>query len=192
MNGLDWFLIAVGFFCLVRGILRGAISQLFGMAGVISGFLLAAHSYESLARQLSALFPGLPGAAAVSFLALFLLTWFCVGVTGYWIGKLLHRTGLGFLDRLLGGMVGLTKALLLAIMIIALLTLLLSPKSSFLTHSTLAPYVQQAAQLLLKATPKSLQKLFEEKQKAFKYDWSAWKEETIRTESPPQGKATGA
>ncbi len=192
MNGLDTFLIVVGLFCLVRGILRGAISQLFGIAGVISGFLLAAHSYESLARQLSALFPGLPGAAAVSFIALFLLTWFCVGITGYWTGRLLRRTGLGFLDRLLGGMVGLTKALLLGIMIIALLTLLISPKSSFLTHSTLAPYIQQAAQLLLKATPKSLQKLFEEKQKAFKHDWSEWKEERIHTESPSQGKATGA
>jgi membrane protein required for colicin V production len=192
MNGLDYFLIIVGFFCLVRGILRGAISQLFGMAGVISGFLLAAHSYEALARQLSALFPGLPGAAAVSFIALFLLTWFCVGVTGYWTGRLLRRTGLGFLDRLLGGMMGLTKALLLSIMIIALLTLLLVPKSSLLTHSTLAPYVQQAAQLLLKATPKNLQKLFEEKQKAFKRDWSDWKEEKIRTESLSQGKASGA
>jgi membrane protein required for colicin V production len=192
MNGLDYFLIAVGFFCLVRGTLRGAISQLCGMAGVISGFLLAAHSYESLARQLSALFPGLPAAAAVSFIALFLLTWFCVGVTGYWTGRLLRRTGLGFLDRLLGGLVGLTKALVLAIMIVALLTLLLSPKSSFLTHSYLAPYVQQAAQLLLKTTPKSLQKLFEEKQKAFRHDWSEWNEERIQNEIPSQGKVAGA
>lgn len=87
MNGLDWFLLAVGIFCLVRGLLRGAISQLFGIAGVIGGFLLAAHSYESLARQLSALFPGLPGAAAIGFLVIFLLTWFCVGVTGYWTDR---------------------------------------------------------------------------------------------------------
>jgi membrane protein required for colicin V production len=181
MNGLDWFLIAVGLFCLVRGILRGAISQLFGMAGVISGFLLAAHSYESVSRELSALFPGLPGAAAVSFMVLFLLTWFSVGVAGYWIGRLLRRTGLGFLDRLLGGMVGLAKALLLAIMIIGLLTLLLSPKSSFLTHSYLAPYVQQAAQVLLKVTPGSLQKLFEEKQKTFKQNWSERNEERVQT-----------
>lgn len=189
MNGLDWFLIAVGFFCLIRGILRGAVSQLFGIAGVIAGFLLAAHSYEALARQLAAVFPGLPGAAAVSFILLFLLAWFCVGVTGYWIGRLLRRTGLGFLDRLLGGMVGMAKAILLAIMTVALLTLLLSPRSSFLTHSYLAPYVQQAAQLLMKATPDSLQKLFEEKFKTFKHHWSGPKDERAETERRSDAKA---
>ncbi len=180
MNGLDWFLLAVCIFCLVRGLLRGAISQLFGIAGVIGGFLLAAHSYESLARQLSALFPGLPGAAAIGFLAIFLLTWFCVGVTGYWTGKLLRRTGLGFLDRLLGGMVGFTKALLLAILSITLLTFILSPKSSILTGSCLTPYVQHATQVLLKATPAGLQKLFEEKQKAFRYNWGGIKHERVQ------------
>lgn len=189
MNGLDWFLLAVGIFCLVRGLLRGAISQLFGIAGVIGGFLLAAHSYESLARQLSALFPGLPGAAAIGFLAIFLLTWFCVGVTGYWTGKLLRRTGLGFLDRLLGGMVGLTKALLLAILSITLLTFILSPKSSILSGSCLTPYVQHATQVLLKAAPAGLQKLFEEKQKALRYNWGGMKDERVQLPSPSQEKA---
>lgn len=192
MNGLDWFLVAVGFFCLIRGILRGAISQLFGIAGVIIGFLLAAHAYEPVARQLSLLFPGLPGAAAVSFILLFLLTWFCVGVTGYWTGRLLRRTGLGFLDRLLGGMVGLAKALVLAIMIIALLMLLLSPKSSFLTDSCLTPYVQKAAQVLVKVAPRNLQKLFEEKQKTFKHHWQELKDQRARHTLPTKGKAAGA
>lgn len=189
MNGLDWFLIAVGVFCLLRGIFRGAISQLFGIAGVIGGFLVAAYSYESLSRRLSEHFPGLPGAAAVGFVLLFLLTWFCVGVTGYWTGKVLRRTGLGFLDRLGGGVVGLAKALLLAIMVIALLTFLLSPKSSLLTHSTLTPYVQRVARVLLKTAPRSLQKHFEEKQKAFQQSWEELKGERVLLASPSQRKA---
>lgn len=192
MNGLDWFLIAVGAFCLIRGILRGAISQLFGIAGVIGGFLLAAHVYEPVARQLSLLFPGLPAAAAISFILLFLLTWFCVGVSGYWIGKMLRRTGLGFLDRLLGGMVGLAKALVLAIMITSLLVLLLSPKSSFLTDSRLTPHVQKAAQMLLKVAPQSLQKLLEEKQKTFKQRWQDLKDQRVRHRPPYEGETTGA
>jgi membrane protein required for colicin V production len=189
MNGLDWFLIAIGFFCLIRGIFRGAISQIFGVAGVIGGFLLAAHSYESVAKQLSAFFPGLPGTAGISFFVIFLLTWFCIGVTGYWIGKLLRRTGLGFLDRLFGGVVGAAKALILAMMVIALLTLLLSPKSSFLTNSYLTPYVHQVTQIMLKATPKNLQQLFEEKYKGFKHNLRERKEESTKVE-PSKPKAT--
>ena len=190
MNGLDWFLIGIAIVCLGRGIFRGAISQVFGIAGVIGGFLLAAHSYESVARQLAAVFPGLPGAAAISFIVIFLLTWFCVGLSGYWIGKLLRRTGLGFLDRLLGGAIGLAKALVLAVIVIALLTLLLSPKSTFLAQSYLTPYVQQAAQLLLKATPQNLQKLFEEKQKAFKRNWLERGEKNTEVESSATEVAT--
>jgi len=192
MNGLDWFLIAVGAFCLIRGIVRGAISQLFGIAGVFGGLLLAANVYEPVARQLSLLFPGLPAAAAISFILLFLLTWFCVGVSGYWIGKTLRRPGLGFLDRLLGGMVGLAKALVLAIMVTSLLVLLLSPKSAFLTDSRLTPHVQKAAQVLLKVAPQSLQKLFEEKQKTFKQRWQDLKDQRVRHRPPPEGETTGA
>jgi membrane protein required for colicin V production len=182
MNGLDWFLIVIGIVCLGRGIFRGAVSQLFGMAGLVSGLLLAAHSYESIGRQLSGVFPGLPGAAGISFFMLFLLTWFCVGVAGYWVGTLLRHTGLGFLDRLLGGGVGLAKAFILSVMVIALLTLLLSPTSSLLAQSYLTPYVQQAAQLMLKATPKNLQDLFDEKQKMFKRKWLERGEKSTKME----------
>jgi membrane protein required for colicin V production len=182
MNGLDWFLIVIGIVCLGRGIFRGAISQLFGMAGLVSGLLLAAHSYESVGRQLSGVFPGLPGAAGISFFVLFLLTWFCVGVAGYWTGKLLRRTGLGFLDRLLGGGVGLAKALIMSVIVITVLTLLLSPTSNLLAQSYLTPYVQHAAQLMLKATPKNLQELFDEKQKTFKRKWLERGEKHTKTE----------
>ena len=183
MNGLDWFLIVIGIVCFGRGLLRGAVSQLFGIAGVIGGFLLAAHAYESVARQLSAVFPGLPGAAAMSFIVIFLLTWFCIGVIGYWTGRLLRNTGMGFLDRLVGGAVGMAKALVLAMIVIALLTFLLSPKSSLLAQSYLTPYVQEAAQFLLKATPENLQKLFEEKQKALKEKWLERREKSTKVES---------
>lgn len=182
MNGLDWFLIALGVLCLARGVFRGAISQVFGIAGVIGGVLVAAHSYEAVARQLSVVFPGLPGASAITFIVLFLLTWFCVGVAGSWTGKLLRHGGLGFLDRLLGGMIGLAKACILAAIVVALLTFLLSPKNSLLAQSSLAPHVEHFVQMMLEATPKNLQELFEEKQKALKRQWLEQEEKNTRGE----------
>jgi len=74
-------------------------------------------------------------------------------------------------------------------MIIALLTLLLSPRSSFLTNSYLTPYVQQATQMMLKATPKNLQQLFEEKYKSFRHNLRERKEESSKAE-PSKSKAT--
>ena len=65
----------------------------------------------------------------------------------------------------------------------AVLTLLLPPKSSLLTQSFLAPYVQEAAELMLMATPKELQKLFQEKQEAIKHHWRERKEQSTKSES---------
>jgi membrane protein required for colicin V production len=97
LNGLDWVLLGIGLFCVGRGILRGAISQVFGIAGVLAGFVLASHYYESLSVQLSEAFPRLIGPQAVSFVLLFFLAWFCLAIVGFGISKLLQKSDSAFL-----------------------------------------------------------------------------------------------
>lgn len=171
MNALDYILIGCGIFCLVRGMLRGAVSQIFGIAGIIGGFLVAAHFHEAVAAELGRSFPKFAGMQAVSFILLFFLTWFCVSIAGGWMARLFQRTGLGFLDRLWGGIIGAWKAVILAICIISILTFFLSPRNPFLNRSIMAPYIQQVAAYLVSITPTRLQTLFDEKQKELKRYW---------------------
>ncbi|GLI35113.1 CvpA family protein [Desulforhabdus amnigena] len=171
LNGLDWVLLGIGLFCVGRGILRGAISQVFGIAGVLAGFVLASHYYESLSVQLSEAFPRLIGPQAVSFVLLFFLAWFCLGIVGFGISKLLQKSGLGFFDRFWGAAVGLAKALALAVILISALTFFLSPQNRMLHNSGLTPYVQEAAHVVIQATPDKVQMLFEKKQKELKRYW---------------------
>jgi membrane protein required for colicin V production len=107
----------------------------------------------------------------VSFTLLFLLTWFCIGLLGYLIGKLLHGTGLGFLDRVVGGAVGVAKAAVIAVVLISALTFFLPPQSPLLSESRLVPHVQEIGRFLVRVTPESVQALFEEKQKELKRYW---------------------
>lgn len=174
MNGLDWILVGIGFICVSRGIWRGAVSQVFGILGVLGGFILACHFYGDVARQLSHAFPKLSEitASAISFSLLFLLTWFIIGVIGFWIAKFLRWTGLGFLDRVLGGVVGLGKALLLAAVLISVLTLFLSPRDRLLAQSALRPFVQEVARYVTAATPPGVQALLEEKRRQLEQYWS--------------------
>ncbi len=165
MNGLDWVIIGIGAFCVLRGIFRGAISQAFGIAGVLAGFLVASRYHELLSKQLLQAFPNLGGSQLISLIVLFALTWFCVAVAGFWVARLAHRTGLGFLDRLLGGALGAGKALILAAIIITALTLFLPPKSEILSKSLAAPHVKDGARILVGLVPESLQRSFQEKQK---------------------------
>jgi membrane protein required for colicin V production len=186
MNGLDWFLAVLFAFGILRGLWRGAISQVFGIAGVLGGFLLASHSYQAVAARILQTFPRLTEpnlVATLTFAGIFILTWFCLSILGYWAGSILRRTGLGCVDRLFGGGIGLAKAFIMAIIVISSLTFLLPPDSQLLRESQLAPYVQYGAQYLVKVTPPRVQQLFEEK-RAQLYEYWLQQEKSKRQPTP--------
>ncbi|MFZ2445211.1 MAG: CvpA family protein [Syntrophobacteraceae bacterium] len=165
MNVLDWILAAAAGFSVLRGLMRGAVSQIFGIAGILAGFFVAAHNYEQVGAEIHRNFPSFAGTGTIAFILLFLLTWFCIAVVGYWIGRFMRSAGLGFLDRLWGGMIGFGKAVILAIAAVAVLTMFAAQDSPLLTHSVLVPYVKEASRFLFKIAPDRVQEEFSRKQK---------------------------
>jgi membrane protein required for colicin V production len=165
INLLDWILLGIGAFSILRGLMRGAVSQIFGIAGILGGFVVASHNYQYVGAELTRNFPTIAGAGTVAFIVLFLLTWFCIAVAGYWIGRLVRRAGLGFLDRLWGAMIGFGKALILSIAAISILTMFAADNSPLLTGSVLVPYVKEASRFLFKLAPAKVQDEFLKKQK---------------------------
>ncbi len=169
MNILDWVLICIGAFCILRGIMRGAISQICGIAGILAGFTVASHQYRQVGVSLTGLFPSIGGGAEpLSFVLLFVITWFVVGVLGFWIVRIIRGVGLGFLDRLWGAMIGLAKALLFAIVTVSILTLFTDGKLSMVAQSKLAPGIGQASEFLFKITPHGMQEELSRKQQDVK------------------------
>jgi membrane protein required for colicin V production len=171
MNALDWVLIFVGAFWVLRGLMRGAVSQIFGIAGILAGFYMASHQYQFVGAMINKQFPSLPGNAVlpVSFILMFLLTWFIIAVIGHWIVRMMRMAGMGFLDRLWGGMIGFGKALLFSVIVISLL-ILFSPgeNPALVTQSQLAPMVMQASQYIFKLAPAQVQNELVHKQEEFK------------------------
>lgn len=175
MNILDWTLFGICLFCVARGLWRGAVSQVFGIAGVVGGFWAACHFYEGVAQQLSQTFPKLEATSVISFITLFVLAWFCLAVVGFWLATLLHRGGLGLIDRLFGASLGVVKAAVLAIIMTSMLTFFLSPDNALLVTSALAPHVQGIAQVAVKTTPRSVQQMFDRKRAEFERYWVDYK-----------------
>jgi membrane protein required for colicin V production len=170
MNILDWVLICVGGFWVLRGLMRGAVSQIFGIVGILAGFLLSVHHYREVSVFLSGKFPALStGARPLSFTVLFLLTWFCIAVAGAWIVRVIHGAGLGFVDRLWGAMIGFAKAVLFAIVAISVLTLFSSGgNSSLIAESKLAPAIMETSKFLYKLAPPKVQEELGAKQEEAK------------------------
>ncbi len=165
MNILDWVLICIGAFWVLRGLMRGAISQIFGIAGILTGFFVACHYYEQVGALIAQSLPGLTGTGPISFILLFLLTWFCIAALGFSFARLIRSAGLGFLDRLWGGMIGFGKALLFAIATVSVLTLFAAGGTPLLTRSALVPYIKEASNFLFKIAPDKVQGEFYKKQK---------------------------
>ena len=137
---------------MLRGLMRGAISQIVGVAGIFTGFLVASHHDLSVGSFLTKQFPSISVTATgpISFILLFLLTWFSIAVAGSWIVRVLHSAGLGFFDRLWGAMIGFGKALLFAIVTISFLTLFsFHGNSPIIAQSVLAPRVMEVSEFSL-------------------------------------------
>ncbi|MFP5212502.1 MAG: CvpA family protein [Acidobacteriota bacterium] len=191
LNGLDWVLLFIGVFGVLRGIMRGAISQVFGIAGVLGGFLIASHYHEEGARMVARAFPEFSAPQVLVYIILFFIAWVSIATVGYWFGKVLHQTGLGFLDRLTGGVIGFLKAVLLAMVLISTLTFFLSANNNLLRDSLLVPHVQEIARFVVRATPERLQKLFDEKQSELRRYWDGHREEEPPRPEAPKKKGVG-
>jgi membrane protein required for colicin V production len=163
LNTLDWVIVVFAVFCLIRGVMRGAVSQVFGIAGLLAGFVLASNFYEGVALKLAQTFPQVPAAQAVSFGILFFLSWLCVAIAGFWVSRLVQLSGLAFWDRAWGGILGAGKAFLFAVVLVSFLAVMVSTRNSLLKDSLVAPYALESAQWLMRVAPENLRSLLEKK-----------------------------
>ncbi len=158
-NVLDWILVALLVFCVLRGMMRGAVSQVFGIAGILGALFMAAHFHEGLAVSIREAFPTFGHYDMASFLILFLLTWFCIEL----LCGFLRRSSLGPLDKLLGAAIGLVKGGALAMVLVMVLTLFLPAANPLLSKSQLEPHVLSLTKAVKDIAPKDWEGLLKEK-----------------------------
>jgi membrane protein required for colicin V production len=156
MTLFDWFLIAILAYSTIRAFMRGIILELFSLAGLIAGILLAAWNYPQVALQLGKLIT----APAVAQIVAFLLIVVGVMLLAAILGKLLHRTasavGLGFFDRLLGAGFGFLRGCLFGVAIMMAVAAFL-PDSAQVSKSQTAPYFLTGAHAVSFVVPHDLQ-----------------------------------
>jgi membrane protein required for colicin V production len=160
MSGFDLFvLIAAGVF-LISGVWHGLIRQALSLAGVLVGSLIAIRHFETAAKYLP-LPPGL--GRVVAFSAIIILSLLAAWLLGYLISKLMFLAGLGWADRLAGGLLGLLKAGVLASAVALFLVAALPSNSKTLRQSATLPWVLRFANLASSFVPPDLREQFQKK-----------------------------
>jgi membrane protein required for colicin V production len=172
MNWLDVLLLIVLGFSVANGILRGFFSLSIGLGATVVSILLASWFYGIPA----AFFTPYVKQQAFANLLGFLVILVAVQIAGFLLVKLLvtitKKAGLGWLDRLLGGGFGVVRGLLISIVLVMVLTAFpLSPASTAVSKSFVAPYVMEGARILVYLTPHEIREGFQNNYAKIRKTW---------------------
>jgi len=138
VNATDWIIGAVIFLSIIEAASAGFFQGGFAIAGVILGYLLAAWNYHGLANR----FRDYGSAWLVeiaAFLVILVGVMLLAGIAGRISRWVMREAGLTFVDRLLGGALGLLRGCL-AVALVLVSMAAFTPTSKWLQGSELAPY----------------------------------------------------
>ena len=181
MNWLDLVLAAIIGTSVGAGLWKGFFRLSIGLAATVLSILLACWFYGLAAALYK---PYLKEVTLANFLG-FLTILIGVQLCGLLIAKLLtyffKTAGLGWLDRLLGGLFGLVRAVLIASVFVMILTAFSwSPQPTAVAESRLAPYVMEGARILVYLTPREIRDGFHENYEKIRKTWNKTVKDTLK------------
>jgi membrane protein required for colicin V production len=151
MNWLDIVIIVVAVLLGLAGLRQGIIRTVFGIAGLIAGIVLAGRYYDELAALL---FPsGATWAHIAAYVIILLATLLVAGLVGWLIARLVHFAMLGWLDRLVGFILGVVIGGLICAAIIAIVGKYYPGAEAVISQSGLARFLMDGFPLLLALLP---------------------------------------
>lgn len=124
-----------------KGVINGFIKEIFGLVGIIGGVILAIKFADFAGEYISQNFYKLDSMSAkyfLGFLAVLFGFWLICIIVGLILSKIINLSGLGFLDRLFGFLIGSAKIFL----IFAIIVVVLSQIKILNTH--LKPYFDKS------------------------------------------------
>lgn len=156
-NGLDYALyVIIGYFFL-RGLFRGVVKEIVAVLGIFVAFWVASIYWPLGEEHLKAVFD-LPGQRGViSFIIIFVVVYFLIGVISIFFDKIVKLTISPVISALLGSVVGVVKGVLFCAVLLAGAETFLKPTETFFTGSQLWPHLQPLSNQAKAWMPEALQ-----------------------------------
>ncbi len=139
MTWIDVAVIATTCLSAAFGFWRGLLRPLIGVAGLLGGLLLAAALYRQLAYALWQSHGAWPLVAAYAIILLGVLV--ATVLLSILVGRLVHMTPLGIIDRLLGLTVVTLVALIAWALVLTILMIVLPGSDGLLADSFVAQFL---------------------------------------------------
>ncbi len=161
MNWLDLLLAIIICGSLAAGLHRGFVSTIVGLFSTLAAVLLSVWFYGSAG---SVFLEYVSHRAIANFLGFGIVFGSIIlagALTSRLMARLLRWAGLGWLDRVLGGALGLARAWLVsAALVLGLCAFTRNPPPAAVTQSRIAPYVLEVSNAVSLMAPKELKDSF--------------------------------
>jgi len=149
---VHWFDIGMTIALILSGVwgcLRGLVRAMLSLIGLAAASVLAVRGYPDLAQRLAPLIATPWVRQAIGFALIFLAVIAVAMVCSALLRFALRAAGLSLMDRLLGGLFGLAKVILVASILLMMANKFFpSVRAQLLADSALAPYLFRSAALL--------------------------------------------
>ncbi len=136
---IDLLILVVVLISVIIGIVRGFVKELSAIVGLILGIYIAAFRYPIVEKYIIKTITNPSIAKVTSFIILFLVVFFLVIILGILLQKAIHLVMLGWLDKLLGGIFGIVKGLIISWLLLMLATAVYPKSYNSIQKSTFAP-----------------------------------------------------
>lgn len=156
MTAIDWAIVAIVVVSVVTAAREGLVVEVFSLAGLIMGLLLASWDYQRLTPWVGTWVHSAPLAQALAFLFIAFGVMIAAALLGRFIRWSVKSIGLGWADRVAGAAFGLVKGCVLvtiAVMVIAAFW----PSATWFQRSRLAPGFLSIAHRVAVVAPADLQ-----------------------------------
>jgi len=146
----------------IKGFVQGFIKEAFGLLGLVTGVYFASRLADDAAAFIDTNFLHLENPSLlklIGFLLILTIIWLGATIIGAIFSKLTTQSGLGFLNRLLGFIIGGGKYFIIFALIITALsnvTLVKDNLEKYVKDSVLYPYLKESGAYLINLDPASL------------------------------------
>ena len=162
MLDFNYFDVAIGAIVLIlaiKGFMNGFVKEVFALAGIVLGVYVASKLSEDAGQFIEANFFQLENPSLsklIGFMAILIIVWLTATILGSIFSKLTSESGLGFLNRLLGFVVGGGKYFIIFALIVTALSnisLVKDNAGKYVNDSLLYPYLEELGAYLINLDP---------------------------------------
>lgn len=156
MTSFDYLVLAITGLSIILSVMRGLLAEVLSIAGWLAAFFVAKTYANQVVPMMPVEIPTESLRILAAFLMLFFATLLVASLLAIALSTIFKKIGLGWFNRLLGGVFGLARGLLIVCILVFLAGLTDAPKDERWRNAMFSAPIEALVVSLLPCVPASI------------------------------------